>query len=183
MYCFIPLKTVAIAVGTAIVAARLPGVLKPQAYRDWLRKFPRAVVPGIVFLSIALVWCLIIVNGAREDGMAVPKNAVYLFLVGIYIGLIALKFDFLAVRGLAILLLMVAKIVVDSANQLETPWRLVMTVLAYVWAIAGMWFTVSPYRLRDLIEWATDTESRTRTLSVVGCLFGLALIALGLFVY
>ncbi|MBI5819768.1 MAG: hypothetical protein HZA88_12360 [Verrucomicrobia bacterium] len=183
MYYFIPLKAVAIAVGAAIVAARLPGVLKPQAYRDCLRKFPRAVWPGIVFLSIALVWCLIIVNNAREDGMAVPKNAVYLFLVGVYAGLIALKFDFLAVRGLAILLLMVAKIVVDSANQLETPWRLVMTVLAYVWAIAGMWFTVSPYRMRDLIEWATLTESRTRVLSAVGCVFGLVLIALGLFVY
>ncbi|MBI5685615.1 MAG: hypothetical protein HZC54_11095 [Verrucomicrobia bacterium] len=183
MYYFVPLKAVAIAVGTAIIATRLPGILKPQAYRDWLRKFPRAVVPGIVFLSIALIWCLIIVNGAREDGMAVPKNFVYLFLIGVYVGLIALKFDFLAVRGLSILLLMIAKVVVDSANQLETPWRLVMTVIAYIWAILGMWFTVSPYRMRDMIEWSIASDSRLRTLSAVGCVFGLFLIGLGLFVY
>jgi hypothetical protein len=183
MYHFVPLKAVAIAVGAAIIATRLPGVLKPQAYRDWLLKFPRAVVPGIVFLSIALVWCLIIVNGAREDGMAVPKNVVYLFLVGVYVGLIALKFDFLAVRGLAILLMMIAKVVVDSANQIETPWRLVMTVLAYIWAIVSIWFTVSPYRMRDLIEWATATDGRLRTLSAVGCAFGAFLVALGLFAY
>lgn len=183
MYHFVPLKAVAIAVGTAIIATRLPGVLKPHAYADWLRKFPRAVVPGIVVLSIALVWCLFIVNGAREDGMAVPKNVVYLFLIGVYAGLIALKFDFLAVRGLAILLMMIAKVVVDSANQLETPWRLVMTVLAYVWAIASIWFTVSPYRMRDLVEWATVTDSRLRLLSAIGCVFGLFLIGLGLCVY
>jgi hypothetical protein len=183
MYHFVPLKAVAIAVGAAIIATRLPGVLKPQAYRDWLRKFPRAVVPGVVFLSIALIWCLIIVNGAREDGMAVPKNVVYLFLVGVYVGLIALKFDFLAVRGLAILLMMIAKVVVDSANQIETPWRLVMTVLAYIWAIVSIWFTVSPYRMRDLIEWATATDGRLRTLSAVGCAFGAFLVALGLFAY
>jgi hypothetical protein len=183
MYYFVPLKAVAIAIGAAIIATRLPGVLKPQAYRDWLLKFPRAVAPGIVFLSIALVWCLIIVHGAREDGMAVPKNFVYLFLIGVYAGLIALKFDFLAVRGLSILLLMIAKIVVDSANQLETPWRLVMTALAYVWAVMGMWFTVSPYRMRDLIEWATVSNDRLRLLSAIGCVFGLFLIGLGLFVY
>lgn len=183
MYHFVPLKAVAIAVGAAIIATRLPGVLKPQVYRDWLRKFPRAVVPGIVFLSIALVWCLIIVNGAREDGMAVPKNFVYLFLIGVCAGLIALKFDFLAVRGLAILLMMIAKVVVDSANQLETPWRLVMTVLAYAWAVVAIWFTVSPYRMRDLIEWATATDGRLRLLSAVGCVFGAFLIGLGLFVY
>ena len=183
MYHFIPLKAVAIAIGTAIVATRLPGVLKPQLYRDWLRKFPRSVWPGIVFLTIALVWCSIIVTQAREDGMAVPKNVVYLFLAAVYIGLIVLKFDFLAVRGIAILLLMIAKVVVDSANQLDTPWRLVMTVIAYIWAIAGMWFTVSPYRMRDLIEWATATDARLRTLSAIGCVFGLFLVGLGLFVY
>lgn len=183
MYHYVPLKAAAIVIGTAIVASRLPGVLKPQAYRDWLRKLPRAVWPGIVFLTIALVWCTIIVTNAREDGMAVPKITVYLFLAGVYAGLITLKFDFLAVRGIAILLLMLAKVVVDSANQLETPWRLVMTVLAYVWAIAGIWFTVSPYRMRDLIEWATVTDGRVRLLSAIGCVFGLFLIGLGLFVY
>ena len=183
MYYLVPLKPIAIAIGAAIVATRLPAVLKPQSFRDWARKFPRAVWPGIVFLTISLVWCLFIVNNAREDGMAVPKNVVYVFLVGVYAGLIALKFDFLAVRGLAILLMLLAKVVVDSANLIETPWRLVMTVLAYAWAIAGMWFTVSPYRMRDLIEWSTATDGRLRALAAAGCAFGAFLIGLGVFVY
>jgi hypothetical protein len=183
MYDYVPLKPVAIALGAAIIVFRAPGLINPDAYRRLARKFPRAVWPGILFLTISLVWCLAIVSQARDDGMAVPKNYVYVFLVGTYVGLIALKFDFLAVRGMAILLLMLAKVVVDSANQLETPWRLVMTVIAYLWAVAGMWFTVSPYRMRDMIDWATATNGRCRALCAAGCGFGALLIALGLFVY
>ena len=183
MYYLLPLKPIAIAIGAAIIATRLPALLKPQLFREWVRKFPRAFWPGVVFLTISVIWCLYIVSNAREDGMAVPKNVVYVFLIGIYAGLIALKFDFLAVRGLAILLMLLAKMIVDAANLIETPWRLVMTVLGYVWAIAGMWLTVSPYRFRDLIEWATATDGRLRALAAVGCAFGAFLIGLGVFVY
>ena len=183
MYAFVSLKPLAIAIGAVIVASRLPGLLNPQKFRAVLKKFPRAVWPGIAFLSIALVWCSIIVGNANEEGMTIGKPFVFAFLFGTYIGLIALKFDFLAVRGLAILLLLVAKVIVDSANQIETPWRLVMTVLAYAWAIAGMWLTVSPYRMRDLIDWSTASDSRCRMLCGIGVGFGVFLIALGLFAY
>ena len=182
-YYFVPLKAVAIIVGVLAIATRLPGVINPASFRDVVRKFPRAVWPGIAFLTIALVWSLIIVNLASEEGMALPKWAVIAFLFGVYIGMIVLRFDFLAVRGLSILLLFFAKITVDASNQLETPWRLVMTVLAYAWAIMGMWFTVSPYRMRDMIDWATANERRTRALCAAGCGFGLFLIFLGIFAY
>lgn len=183
MYEMVPLKPVAITLGAAIIAGRALGVVNPQRYRDIVRKFPRAVWPGILFLSIVLVWSLIVVSRASEEGMIIAKTYVYAFLAATYVGLIALKFDFLAVRGLAILLLMLAKVVVDSANQLDTPWRLVMTVTAYFWAIAGMWFTVSPYRMRDMIDWATATNDRCRALCGLGCGIGAFLIALGLFAY
>ena len=182
-YYFVPLKAVAIILGVLTIATRLPGVINPAWFREIARKFPRSVVPGIIFLTITLVWSVIIVNIANEEGMALPKPAVIAFLFAIYIGMIVLRFDFLAVRGLAILLLFFAKITVDSANQIETPWRLVMTVLAYAWAIMGMWFTVSPYRMRDMIGWATLNESRTRALCALGCGFGVFFILLGVFAY
>jgi hypothetical protein len=183
MYEMIPLKPVAITLGAAIIAGRALGVVNPQRYRDIVKKFPRAVWPGVVFLTVVLVWSLVVVSRASEEGMIISKTYVYAFLVATYAGLIILKFDFLAVRGLAIVMLMLAKVVVDSANQVETPWRLVMTVIAYLWAIAGMWFTVSPYRMRDMIDWATATNGRCRALCAAGCGFGALLIALGLFVY
>ena len=183
MYYFVPLKHVAIGIGALLIAGRLPGVLNPQRFRDFARKFPRSVPWGIAFLTISAVWCSIIVSGASEEGMVIRKEIVYAFIWGIYAGLIFLKFDFLAVRGLAIVLMLIAKVIVDSANQLETPWRLVMTVLAYIWAIASMWFTVSPWRMRDLLDWVTATDARTRLKCGIGCAVGVLLITLGLFAY
>ena len=48
-------------------------------------------------------------------------------------------------------------------------------LLVLLFIIAGIWFTVSPWRCRDLIEWKTATDARVR----IGCL---ARLALGLLV-
>ena len=68
---------------------------------------------------------------------------------------------------------------VDAARWSDTPWRLVITVWAYGFVIAGMWFTVSPWRLRDLIEWSTATVERTRRLSAARLGLGLLVAGLG----
>ena len=42
---------------------------------------------------------------------------------------------------------------------------------AYAMIIAGMWITISPYRLRDLLDWGTATTSRTqRHCRLASCL-------------
>jgi hypothetical protein len=40
-----------------------------------------------------------------------------------------------------------------------------------VWIVAGIWFTVSPWRCRDIIEWKTATDARVK----LGCTLRLAL--------
>ena len=81
------------------------------------------------------------------------------------------------------MMLVLAKSMVDSARWIDTEWRLVIVSWAYVWVIAGIWFTVTPWRLRNLIEWATETESRTRRISAVRFAFGLLVVVLGATVY
>jgi hypothetical protein len=91
--------------------------------------------------------------------------------------------DFLAVRGLAIVMLLLAKVMVDTARWADTDWRLVIVTWAYVLVVAGIWFTVSPWRLRDWIHWATRTEQRVRLLSAVRLAFCLLVLGLGLTVF
>src|SRR5207247_8207333 len=88
--------------------------------------------------------------------------------------------DFLPVRGLAVLLMLVAKLLVDTARWVDTEWRLVITTLAYVWVVAGMWFTISPWRLRDLLLWGTANETRVRFGSMIRLGLALLLVVLGL---
>ena len=86
-------------------------------------------------------------------------------------------------RGLAVVLLLCAKLMVDTARMAETEWRLVIVTWAYVWVFAGMWFTISPWRLRDLIVWSTANEQRTRLVSGLRLAFGVFVLALGLTVF
>ena len=44
---------------------------------------------------------------------------------------------------------------------------------AYVFVVAGIWFTITPWKLRDILNWATATESRTRLLSGLRLAFAL----------
>ena len=46
-----------------------------------------------------------------------------------------------------------------------------------------MWFTISPWRLRDLIDWATRTDRRVRVGSGLRLAFGLFVVILGLTVF
>jgi hypothetical protein len=49
--------------------------------------------------------------------------------------------------------------------------------------LAGMWWTVSPWRLRDLLNWSTANDRRTRLTSAIRLGFGILLIVLGVAVY
>jgi hypothetical protein len=62
----------------------------------------------------------------------------------------------------------------------QSPFVLVIQAWAYVLVLAGIWFTVTPWRLRDLIEWATASEARTRLLSGVRLVFAAFVVILGL---
>ena len=108
------------------------------------------------------------------------KPALYALFAAVGVGTCLFVKDFLAVRGLALMFLMLAFLMVNTARWVDTSWRLVIITWAYVWVLAGMWFTVSPWRARDLIDWATASEARTRLLSGVRMAFGLFVAALGL---
>ena len=51
--------------------------------------------------------------------------------------------------------------------------------MAYVLVIAGMWFTISPYRLRHLIEWATASETHVKVGCAARLAFALFVVGLG----
>jgi hypothetical protein len=90
--------------------------------------------------------------------------------------------DFLAVRGLAVVLMLLGKLMVDTGRPWlgQTGWVLIIQTWAYVLIVAGMWFTVSPWKLRDLLEWGTATEQRVRVGCSARLAFGLFVAVLGL---
>ena len=90
---------------------------------------------------------------------------------------------FSGARGLAVVMLLLAKTMLDAQRWADSEWRLVIAVWAYMLVVAGMWFTAWPWRLRDFLNWVTASETRTRIGSGVRMAFGLFVALLGFAVF
>jgi hypothetical protein len=177
------LSTLSIILGLFVALLNVFGILKPKAFAEAARKFPRYTPVGYVLTLLGTLWFLYYVNQESVSDFAAMKKFFYLLFGGVGIGACFFVKDFLPVRGLAVVLLLLSKLMVDTARWEDTEWRLVISTWAYAMAIAGMWFTISPWRLRDMLNWSVATESRTRLLSGVRFAFGLLILLLGLTVF
>jgi hypothetical protein len=183
MTYFVSLKITAIIIGALCILAHLPFALAPLRFTALARSLPRNYPLGVVLMLSATLW-FVTLTGMMDLG-EISNMRVQLMAVWSIAGLLVVIFvpAFLAARGLGCLLLLAAALVLDAAFLATTPWRYVMTLLAYYWVIAGMVLVYSPHFYRDAILYVTATPERFRLFSWPGVIFGVVLIALGMFVY
>jgi hypothetical protein len=165
------LSTLCIVLGLGVAAPQLYGLSNPAAFRDTLRKFPRNLTAGYVLMTVATAWFLWHLKQENIADFAAFKPIMYAGFTALGLGTCIFLKDFLAVRGFALVLLLLARLVLDAQRWHESNWRWVLGVWAYAWIVAGIWFTVSPWRCRDVIEWKTATDARVK----IGCALRLAL--------
>ena len=169
--------------GAVIIAGRLPGVVAPEKFRAHMQAFPRSVLWGRVLIGIAALWAGIVMFNAATEDWAWAKPVVAIGVPIAYWLVIQYADQFLAIRGIAALLLLIAKVALDAADLSDTPWRFVVTVLAYLWVCAAMWMAIAPHQVRDWIGFVTANNSRCRAACSVGVVVGALLVVLGLFIY
>jgi hypothetical protein len=176
------LSTLSILAGLGLGLPQIYGLLKPREFADSVRKFPRNVPVGIVLMLAATAWFLWIVSQEAVSDFSNYQSGLFILFAAVGVGSCIFVQDFIAVRGLAVLFLLIAKLMVDTGRpMLEiTHWALVIQTWAYVLVIAGIWLTLSPWRLRDFLNWATANEKRVRIGSAVRLAFGLFVAVLGL---
>src|SRR5208283_5813941 len=161
----------------------LYGLLQPAGFKDMMRKLPRSLPAGYLFMLSATVWFMWNVSHESLSDFEALKPFLFTLFVGVGVGSCFFVQDFLAARGLSVLMLLLGKLMVDTQRWAESDWRLVIVVWAYLLVLAGMWFTISPWRLRDLFYWATASEKRIRVGSAVRVAFGLFVAFLGFKVF
>lgn len=174
------LTLLATLIGLGFALPQIYGLLNPGGFRDALRKFPRSDLWGFILMPLGTLWFLYNLRTDDIADFAAFKPAMFIGFAVIGFGTCAFVRDFLAVRGLAVVVLLLAKLTLDTARLVETQWRLVLVVWAYVWIVLAVWFTVSPWRLRDFIHYITATDRRVRIGSAARLAFGLLVLILGL---
>jgi hypothetical protein len=176
------LSLLSVLLGLGVGLPQIYGVTKPTAFTAAVRKFPRSLPWGFALMALGTLWFLWNVNKEPIADFAPYKPHMMAGFALVGVGTCIFVQDFLAVRGLAVVLMLLGKLMVDTGRPWlgQTGWVLIIQIWAYVLIVAGIWFTISPWKLRDLLEWGTATEQRVRVGCSARLAFGLFVAALGL---
>jgi hypothetical protein len=179
------LSTLAVLLGLGLGLPQIYGLVKPAAFGAAVRKFPRSLPWGYALTLLGTIWFLWNLSQESIADFASYKNLLFVAFAAIGIGTCVFVQDFLAVRGLAVVFLLLAKLMVDSGRPVlpNTSWALVIQTWAYLLVIVGMWLTVSPWRLRDFLNWATANEQRIKLGCSIRLAFGLGVALLGVAIF
>ncbi|NDC80942.1 MAG: hypothetical protein EB090_06735 [Verrucomicrobia bacterium] len=149
----------------------------------WWKTFPRSDRMGGILLAVATGWTAWLAGTINLMEYTKYRPLFILGVIGLGVSSWLYVREFIAVRSLGILLLLGADVLLDAAFLRYDAARLVVVSYAYVLILEGMFMVGAPYLLRDVIAWALANPARGKGLLVPGIVFGLLLMALGIFVY
>ena len=183
MTYFVSLRLTAIVLGILYILTHLPGALAPGRFGAIAQRLTRNYPLGVTLMLLATLW-FVVLTGTMDLG-EISNVRIQLMAVWAVAGVLVAIFvpGFLTLRGLGCLMLLAAALMLDAAFLALTPWRYVVTLLSYVWVIAGMVLVYSPHIGRNAVFWITRTEEQTRVFCWPGVALGLLLLVLGIFVY
>lgn len=176
----IKLSTLSVLLGSLMSLLQVYGLLQPESFAEKLRKFPRSLPWGFALMLLGTAWFLYYLNLESIADFASFKPVLMFGFGAVGVASCFFVQDYLAVRGAAVVMLLLAKLMLDAARWSETDWHWVISAWAYVLVVGGIWFTVWPWNMRDLIHFFTANTTRVRLGSVVRLAFGLLLVGLGL---
>jgi hypothetical protein len=177
------LSTLAILLGIGYSIPQAWALAKPESFTQSARKFARSEQIGFFLMGLSTLWFLYNVSQETISDFAAYKPVMLLGFGAIGFGTCIFVRDFLAVRGLSVFMLLLAWFTLNLTRNAESGWRLVVVVWAYIWVVAGMWLTISPWRFRDYINWLTASPGRLRIASAAKLALGLLVAALGFTVF
>ncbi len=179
------LSLLSILLGVGMSVPQVYALTKPVEFTAAARKLPRNVPVGVALMLLGTAWFLWIVNAEPIADFSAYKPIMMVAFAAVGVLTCIFIQDFLAVRGLAVVLMLLGKLMLDTGRPHlgQSPFVLLIQAWAYVLIVAGMWFTIAPWRLRDLIQFATATANRIRFVSMIRLAFAIFIVVLGLTVF
>ena len=145
-------------------------------FKPLVTAFPRSKTAAVVTFGGGGLWFLYILSTLGD---------IKIYLIAIFgvAGLLAFKYldDFLSVRGLAILGLLLPREFLDSAFMQEPVSRLTLVSLSYIVVLASLYLGALPYRFRDFLEFLYSKPQRAVYFGVLLEIFAVSLVVSALF--
>ena len=182
MIYHLSLQTVGTIAGAFLILISLPGLLKPDL-ATVAQRFPRSRVAGIILLTTGLVWSFWLLATMEMGEFSAFRRPLLIALPIGYVLVLRFVDEFLAVRALGILCLLAAEPLLDAAFLRYETSRLLVSVLAYLLIVAGLFWVAIPYLLRDQINWSARSAVRWRFMHGIALCYGVVILALAITVY
>lgn len=179
----IPLKGTGIVVALALILSHgwaLNNTAKTQAF---LKAFPRTYSWGVILLTIDFIWSEFALVNMDMGEFFNMRDKFMMIVAGGYIAVLIYVKEFLAVRALGALLLLVAGPVLTAAFLQPQTSRLLLPILAYAWIIGGMFFIGMPFLMRDWVNNLIAKPQRWNLAVYGGIAYGIVLLAAAILFY
>ena len=163
--------------GLLLLAAGLPLALNHSGYTAALKAFPRSTTAAYVLFGAGAAWFLNAIWHLSPADFGDYRGLLFIGFAAVAVLSFKCVPDFLAVRGLCVLVLMGAMPLLDAAYMEEPPQRKLMVGAVYVAIALAIWLGAQPYRLRDFLGWLFARPGRAR--AVGGALAGYGLLLCG----
>ncbi len=143
-----------------------------------VQAFPRSTTAAYVLMGIASAWFLYKVMHLGPADFGQYKNILFLLFLGTAVGSFYFVPDFLAVRGLAALTLLLAGALLNAGYMQYGAPALIFKTFVYICIVLALILGASPYKLRDFLSWLYKAELRPKIFGGVFAAFGLLLLGL-----
>lgn len=186
----LPLFGTGLTLGIALVAVHAVLLVKAPASQAFLKRFPRDKFIGQILVGIGLMWFWLIIAPpglgrlsalAMDLGEFNNLKPLLRLLVPASIILVSISVkDFLAVRALGLLGLMVASPLLSAAFLKDPATRLLIPIYTYGLITASLFWVGMPYLFRDMVGWASASQGRWKALCSAGLAYGIAVVVCAL---
>jgi hypothetical protein len=160
-----------------LLALGVPLLMNHSGFAAMLKAFPRSTAAAYLFFGVGAAWFLhAIWNLSPAD---FGEYRTYLFFGFLAIAVLAFKCvpDFLAVRGLAAIVLMGAMPLLDAGYMnFDHPQIRFYKIVVYLAICGAIWIGAQPWRLRDFFTWLLAQPARGRRVGGALAGYGLLLV-------
>lgn len=172
------------ALGAYLIGLHLLMLLKREQVQKLLKWFPRDPLTGQMLLAVGLGWFWLLIapehlgllsSLTMDLGEFNSAKPMLRILVPVSVVLVSISVrDFLAVRALGVLGLMVSAPLLEAAFLEDPVSRLLVPAYSYVLIGASLFMVGKPYLFRDLVGWVSANPQRWNVAAVLGLAYGVA---------
>jgi hypothetical protein len=170
------LETALLVVGSLLLISHLVAFLRPESIQQRLKAFPRSAPAGVALLTVSAAWFAGLVAFTDLGDFTSMRNTFLVLTAAAYVLTLIFVGEFLAVRSLGMILLLVAEPLLEAAWLRPEAGKLWLVSLVYVWIVCGLFFIGTPYVLRDAIAWVQQNNGRWKAASLAGIAYGAVLL-------